>query len=197
MNAIALAEYWLGCGQAAASIAYIYLDEKIGGAYIDEGYIIQGSDFAFAEFGKLLVQGEEGPEPLETRLAFSKVLARFGVTLPEGSLDAESLRRRVREYFKARPELRAKIYDFASGVLRQVITSIVVILNPSVIILGGIADFDAAYFDRLTQESKALLPQLPHRTVRIVPAALRDKKEVLGAAAVAINNTRFKFIIQG
>lgn len=197
VNALALAEYWLGCGQAAASIAYIYLDEKIGGAYIDEGFIIQGSDFAFAEFGKLIVPGDKGPEPLETRLSFPNVLARFGLSLGAPERNGEKLRGRVAELFEKNPDVKAKVYDFLSAVLRQVISSIVVILNPSVIILGGLAEFDSVYIERLTRESKALLPELPHRTIRILPATLRDQREILGAAAVALNNTRFKFIIQG
>jgi len=40
-----------------------------------------------------------------------------------------------------------------------------------------------------------MLPALPNRTLRIISASLGQEKEALGAAAVALSNTRFKFII--
>jgi len=197
VNALALAESWLGCGQASDSLAYIYVDEKVGGAYIYKGSISHGADFAFAEFGKLIVSGERGAEQLEKRLAIPQLLNRFGA----GAERAERAAARPAEAFDRFLDLgeaaRERFYEFLIETLSQVITTIVAILDPHQIVLHCFSRDEAGFISRLTEATFKLLPRLPERTVRVVPATLLGQGEVIGAAAAAIGNTRFKFVVQG
>jgi predicted NBD/HSP70 family sugar kinase len=197
VNALALAELWLGCGQSASSIAYLYLDRKIGGAYVDEGFVIQGADYAFAELGKIIIAGDKGPEQLESRLAIPSLLERFGIAIEAERSGGMELRAELAHYLALNPELRAHLLEFLLDALGQAVSSIVAILNPGTIILGGFSYFDPPFIERLTARARSLLPRLPHRTISIVTACINGRDEILGAAAIAIVNTRFKFLIQG
>ena len=197
VNALALAEFWLGCGRESSSIAYLYLDKKIGGAFIDDGFIIQGADFAFAEFGKLIVSGDKGPVQLENTLSIPALLTRFGIAVDSKNKEESALKTQLADFFIRYPDRRNEVLAYLVESLSQAISIIVAILNPGTIILGGFAYFDRASIEILTEKSKNLLPKRPHRTISIVTASLHDRLEILGAAAVAIDNTRFKFIIKG
>ena len=191
VNALALAEYWLTHGQAVPSLAYLYVNKGVGGAYIDQGTISQGADFAFAEFGKLIISGDSGPARLEAYISLDALTRRFKPPLPQGGM------KEFNRYLSTHPEEAERIFSFLISSLSQVLTTIVAILNPHLCILGGGIDFQEEFISKLTERSRRLLPPLPVRTLRITSAKLKGNREVLGAVAVALSNTRFKFIVQG
>jgi len=191
VNALALAEYWLTYGQAVPSLAYLYVNKGVGGAYIDQGTISHGADFGFAEFGKLIISGDSGPARLEAYISLDALTRRFKPTLPQGGM------KEFNRYLSTHPEEAERIFSFLNSSLSQVLTTIVAILNPHLCILGGGIDFQEEFISKLTERSQRLLPPLPARTLRITSAKLKENREVLGAVAVALSNTRFKFIVQG
>lgn len=191
VNALALAEYWLTHGQAVPSLAYLYVNKGVGGAYIDHGVISQGADFAFAEFGKLIISGDSAPARLEAYISLDALIRRFKPPLSQVGM------KEFNRYLATHREEAERIYSFLISSLSQSLTTFVAILNPHLCILGGGIDFKDDFISKLTEHTRRLLPPLPLRTLRIESAKLKGKSEVLGAVAVALSNTRFKFIVQG
>lgn len=191
VNALALAEYWLFHGPSIPSLAYVYVNRGVGGAYIDHGEISQGADFAFAEFGKLIISGDAGPSRLELYISLDALIRRFKPPLRQIGI------REFNRYLRSHRKEAAEIFDFLSSCLSQMLTTIIAILNPHLCILGGGIEFQEDFISQLTDQTRRLLPPLPTRTLHVTSAKLRETQEVLGAVAVALSNTRFKFIIQG
>jgi predicted NBD/HSP70 family sugar kinase len=190
VNALALAEYWLYYNrQTISSIAYIYINKGVGGAYISSGAICQGADFAFAEFGKLIISGDQGPASLESYVSFDSLIKRFKIPLKQSRIKA------LNDYLSINKETAFQLYAFLISCLSQALTIIVAVLNPHIFLLGGGLEFPDNFFRDLIENTRVMLPALPNRTLRIISASLGQEKEALGAAAVALSNTRFKFII--
>ncbi len=193
-NALALGEDWIGHGKDFSNLAYLYLGDGVGGAFISRGALLQGADNAASEFGKMVVGDGQGPVQAERGLLrrFGELKARLGLV---NSTDSE-IRKAVAaatDDSSIAPELEETLH-----ILAQIVANIVAVLNPEVIILNSpFIPPNSALTRRLQAEAERLLPEQPRRTLRLLPASLDEETGVIGGAAIAMYRSAFQFIVTG
>ena len=81
--------------------------------------------------------------------------------------------------------------------MAQIVVNLVAVFNPEAVIVNCSYLPDPEEFLSLLMERiYKYLPSKPHRTINLLPSCLDDKTEVLGAAAAAISQSRFHFVLQ-
>lgn len=193
-NALALGEDWVGHGKDYSKLAYLYLGDGVGGAFISRGALLEGADNASSEFGKMVVDGGSGAVQAEHVLLrrFSELKTMLGLVDATDSEIREAIATAAGEP-RIAPVLKAMLH-----ILAQMVANIVAVLNPEVIILNGpFIPPDSILTERLRTEAERFLPEQPRRTLRLLPASLDEETGVIGGAAVAMYRSAFQFIVTG
>lgn len=193
-NALALGEDWVGRGRDFSNLAYLYLGEGLGGAFVSEGSILQGTDHAAAELGKLLVAGPA--KPVRAEDALLKLFAELSDAFDLEGRPEREIEETIAAAYRDRDPRLLHLERRITEVLAQVLADAVAILNPQVIIINSpYLKPEGFFFEKLAARVRTLLPQKPRRTVRLIAAALDRRTGVIGGAAVALLRSEFGFII--
>ncbi|MDQ7829329.1 MAG: ROK family protein [Armatimonadota bacterium] len=198
-NAAALGEAWVGAGRGVTDLVYITVSTGVGGGLILGGELYSGVSGTAGEVGHMTVALDGPPcfcgqpghlEGLASGRAIARAareaLARGEATslreLPPEELSA----RTVAEAARAGDPVARAIYERAGTALGAAVASLVNLLNPPLIILGGgvmqAGDLIMAPLWRAARERAFARPL---EAVRLVPAALGEEAGLVGAAAVA------------
>ncbi len=197
-NALALGEAWVGKGSSYSDVAYIFAGRGVGGAYIHNNEIFKGTDYAFAEFGKIIISSPDGPIRAEEALSFSRILSLYKKELDATTMTDEEITEMILEIIQQKNNKTKKIIERILDKLSQLIATIVAILNPEAIILNcPYVVSEKGMLDVLNRKVIEYLPMLPRRTVNIMLSSLGEKCEVIGGAAVALSKCNLKIIING
>ncbi len=135
-NALALGEAWVGKGSSYSDVAYIFAGRGVGGAYIHNNEIFKGTDYAFAEFGKIIISSPDGPIRAEEALNFSRIIYLYNAGLDVTTMTNEEITEIISEIVEQKNSKSQKIIGRILDKLSQLIATIVAILNPEVIILN-------------------------------------------------------------
>jgi glucokinase len=155
-NAAAYGEFWLGSGKTASSMVLLTLGTGVGGGIISEGQLINGVNSFGGEFGHMLIDPSPearlcawggGQGQFEAYASASAVANRTRQLLHEGA--ASSLCQIVGDVtpldvFHAaeqNDELALEIIDETARWLGIGITSIVHVLDPGMVVIGGAMTF--------------------------------------------------------
>lgn len=197
-NALALGEIWIGNGKNYPHLAFIYTEGGVGGACIYNGKIILGSNAAAGEFGKILITADNKSQRSECLLSLPSLLSRYS--------DAETRNMDYEEVVKTAIALirdgdlldsTLSMIDEVIDNMAQIVVNIVAVFNPEAIIVNcSYLPDPGAFLSLLRQRIYEYLPSKPHRTINLLRSCLDDKTEVLGAAAAAISQSRFHFVLQ-
>jgi glucokinase len=184
-HAALLGEIWQGAAKGARNAVLLTLGTGVGGAIVCDGRLLQGHIGRAGHLGHLTLDPSGAldivntPGSLEDAIGDHTVLARsegrFASTADlvaahgQGSHDA------------------ARIWHKSIQCLAAAMASIINLVDPEVIIVGGgIAQAGAALFDPLAAQLDRFEWRPHGHAVRIVPAALGELAGALGAARHAM-----------
>jgi glucokinase len=180
---MALAEYTLGAARGSRNAVCLTLGTGVGGGLILDGKLYRGSAYAAGEIGHMPLN-ERGPD-----------CNCGGVACLESYIGNRRLMRRVKTLFKKEVPLEEvsamayrgnkkaiALWDMAGLHLGVALVSVVNLLNPDCIVIGGgVANAGKILFDRVA-ETILLRAMLVHaRAVRVVKAQLGNDAGMIGA----------------
>lgn len=207
-KAAALAEVCLGVGMGERVVLYVALGQSIGGALVINGKVYHGAASMAGEIGHMLIIKEDGPkcscggfghlEALVSAQAIVRDILRLSVEAPE----TEAALRRVTgdraerisavQVFELAAEGDKMAQHIVSNVhtyLADALTNIVLLVNPSMIILGGSV---ARAGDLLLLPIQARIQQtcIPavSSSLQVVQDHLGSESNVLGAVTLALQD---------
>ncbi|TVP97902.1 MAG: ROK family protein [Planctomycetaceae bacterium] len=155
-NAAAFGEHWLGGGQAARSMVLLTLGTGVGGGILADGRLVHGTNSFGGEFGHLIVNPAAdarlcawggGRGQLEAYASAAAVTLRTRQRLQDGAVSA--LRRLTEtvtplDVYHAAQDgdgLALELIDEAADWLSIGVTTIVHVLDPGVVVIGGAMTF--------------------------------------------------------
>jgi predicted NBD/HSP70 family sugar kinase len=134
------AELWFGAGQGARNAAVVLVGSGVGASLISGGSIYRGATSSAGEWGHTTIVvggracrcGSRGC--LEAYVGAEAILERYGQPVPDG--DEESALAALTDAAGSSP-LAAAILDETAGYLGAGIASLINLLNPERVIIGG------------------------------------------------------------
>ncbi len=161
-NAAAYGEFWVGTGSAYRTLAMLTLGTGVGGGIIHEGRLINGVNSAGSECGHIIVDsspdarlcvwggGRGQLEAYSSASAVAKRAQELAMLRPVSRLAAQLssagtlTARNVYEAALAGDELALEIIDEAAFYLGIGVATIVTLIDPGLVVLGGAMNFGGA-----------------------------------------------------
>lgn len=184
-NLAAQGEYYCGAAQKQENFVFITIGEGVGAGIFLNGRIYRGSQWSAGEIGYLRVPSISREKPaIDASGRLEKVLGAAGIlkswrsaskgsrTLPQVNHAAEVLDLAAAGNAHAKQVLQQR-----AVILADVVLDMALILNPSVILLGG----EVGNHPRLLQEVTSLLEGSEMPVVRIKLGALGSSAVLWGA----------------
>lgn len=159
-NAAAFGEFWLGSGKPDRSMVLLTLGTGVGGGVIVDGELVNGVNSFGSECGHMIIDPSPnaqlcvwggGRGHLEAYASASGVVQRTLQRLGEGRSstlaghlgggDSELTAKKVYEAALKEDELALEMVDDTARWLGVGVTSIVHVLDPGSVVLGGAMDF--------------------------------------------------------
>lgn len=201
-NAAGLAEACFGAARGYASVFYVTLGTGVGSGIILDGKVYHGRNGAAAEGGHVTIDYRSGAEcncgsrgcieALSSGSAMARraqaLLHEYPDTMLAAPVDAESIGMAAAQG----DPLAIRILDESAIMLGAWLGSMISILDPGVIVIGGgVARIGEPLFSRLRKIAPTrTINQFAHE-VPIVPAGLGPHAGILGAAAATGVLSRF------
>jgi glucokinase len=198
-NAIALGEFWQGAGRGYKHICCLTLGTGTGGGVIIDGELLHGADGMAAELGHIAVQAEGAPcncgsrGCLETFASANGILRilSYELTLQSRSsltsIPRENITPEVVYAHARKGDAIARLVLERAGVgLGVGLASLVNMLNPEVIVIGGgvSAAWDILIPPAIEMMKRRAFRQMAAR-VKIVRAETADDAGIYGCAYLA------------
>lgn len=184
-NLAAQGEYYRGAAQGEKNFVFITIGEGVGAGIFVNGSIYRGSQWTAGEIGYLRVPNISREHPsIHNYGKLEKLLGAPGILK-----SWQANRRRSRTHPKV--SCAADVFDLAAAgnaeakrllkqratLLADIVLDLALILNPSVILLGG----EVGNHPRLLQEVEALLKGSEYGVVRVGLGALGHSAVLWGA----------------
>jgi len=201
---IAVGEALLGVGRGVRNLFYIHLSSGVGGGLVVDGQPYRGATTTAGEIGHTLVL-EGGPEcscgrpgHLEALVSAPALIARAR-ELSRGDPTLESRARgdpqglRFHHIVEAAREGHApsrQVLHDAAHYLALAVANLVNLLNPEMIVLGGVVARLAGedLLQPLREEVAAQVMEVPGQAARIVLGSLGETSVIVGAIALALKS---------
>jgi glucokinase len=197
-----LGEYWRGAGRGARHVIFLILGTGVGGGLILNGRIHRGRDNIAGAAGWMVVDPSVAETPmacslgcLESLASGPAIVAAAEQRLARG--EPSSLRGQpvtpaaVFAAAEAGDPLAKEVVRRAAQALGCAVASLVSVLNPDVVILGGGVGLAAPAFLEAARSAVARYAQpIGARSVRVVTAALGDDAILIGAARFVFDRLR-------
>jgi glucokinase len=194
-NAAAAGEMWLGAAKGYSTVICLTLGTGVGGGIILDGELWRGIDGTAAEIGHLVVEPEGvkcgcgGWGCLEVyssatgivRMA-RELIGKEDSSLRDKDLTAETIAREAAKGDKVSVE----VYRRAGCYLGIALVSLINLLNPEVIVIGGgvAAGWDL-FIHHIKEQVNSRAFAVPAKRAQIVPALCGDDAGLIGAAHIA------------
>jgi len=202
-NAAALGEHWFGAGQDDPNLIYMTVSTGIGGGILVDGHIFHGTNGNAAEFGHVVVEPEGplcacgGRGCLEAVASGTNIARRMREALlasqestvlqmAEGKVDQVTTEMIV-QAAREGDELASAIFGAAARQIGLGLVSIIHVLNPNLVIIGGGVSTAGELLLAPIREAfrrhgmRGLIDQ-----VRVVTAALGKDVGVISAGTLAL-----------
>jgi predicted NBD/HSP70 family sugar kinase len=194
VNLAALGEGRWGIARGVKNFVFLTVGSGIGAGIFINGHLYHGADWAAGEIGYLYVPGTEEsplailkPGPLEDMIG-AKAIERAWLNLSRQ--DGESFRRTsvadgggILDLAEKGDPVAGRILQQTARILADAVTNICVVLNPSLVVLGGRVGSRPALFkatSRIIEFNEFCRP-------RVVVSTLATEAVVLGAVQLALN----------
>lgn len=192
----AAGEHAFGAGVGTRHMVYLTISTGVGGGVIADGRVYRGAAGNGGELGHVTVDrhgrrcrgcGRLGC--LEAYVSGTSIAERAREALagaPPTSLTADCTAADVARAAADGDPLAAAVWAETTAALAVGLTSIVNLLEPELVVLGGgVSNAGERLIAPVRQAVAAAAMGPVARAVRIVPAALGDRAGVVGAAAIA------------
>jgi glucokinase len=207
VNVVALGEWRFGAGRGTRDSVYVTLGTGVGGSLVVNGGLVRGVSGSAGEIGHIVVDIDGpacacGSRGCLEALIGTKALLRNGraaIARRPSSLLARWVRREHRALTPALLSDAAKAGDAgarrtwqeAGRVLGVGLASVINVLNPERIVLGGgVANAWRWFAPSMRQAIRAHAFAVPARAARVVPAALGSNAGVVGGAVLVWDHMR-------
>lgn len=197
-NAAALGEQWRGAGRGVRSMILMTLGTGVGGGILLDGAIWRGADGMAGEVGHITLFPEGRPCGCGNRGCLEMYASARGVVQNyyegKGVRLAGSGELTAVMVFQAAREGNAAAIGAMQRMGRDLgigIASMVNIFNPEMIVIGGgVGEGWDLFIDATRREVSSRAFEAPARRVRIVRSSLGDDAGMVGAAAVALQQSK-------
>lgn len=180
-----LGEIWRGCARGVSNVAFIALGTGIGLGIFANGQLVRGQTGAAGEIG-FLPLGHD-PFTAEARIHGSLELEVGAVGIVRryqaaGGKDASDVRK-IFELFGQEDEIARRVIGDASRMIALAIGSVMVVLDPKLVVLGGSIGGRREILDLVRHNLEECAP----RRIEVKAGALENRAGVVGALAAALN----------
>ena len=198
-NAAAVGEAWLGAARGYRSVICITLGTGVGGGIILDGELWRGAEGSAGEIGHTTVEpfgglkckcGNTGCLEMFASATAIVRMAREGLPLyADSTLHAAKISaEKVFDAGRNGDELALKIFKQVGKYLGVGLASLINLLGPEMIVIGGGVVNGWDLFERDMRDEVAARAFLPlAERVRIAPAECGDNAGLLGAARLALD----------
>jgi glucokinase len=202
VNLAALGESWCGTAQGVKDFVFLSIGTGVGAGIFVNGYLYHGSEWTAGEIAYLYVPGtEEVPLALRRRGPLESVIGSKGIEQFWRSLAARNGRRAHRLHSQL---TAVEILDLAqqgveeaevvlnqtARILADAITNVCVILNSSLVVLGGRIGTHPALFEatrRIVERNEFSRP-------RLAVSSLGREAQLFGAIWLALSAADAKIL---
>ncbi len=194
-NCAAYAEFKRGAGQGFRNVVVVTLGTGVGGGLILNGELYRGSQYAAGEIGQMSIDydGVDGPYgnwgALERYIGNQQIteigVKRFleaGREVTAENCSPESLAQAA----YAGDEIAHQVWHVVAKYLGTALTSVVYLLNPDAIVIGGgVAHAGNVLFDPLKEHVRSMLSVEFFDALHIIHARFGNTAGIIGSAALA------------
>lgn len=200
-NLAALGEHWRGAGRGVDDMVYIKLEVGIGCGLVLHGELYRGQIGSAGEIGHLVID-EQGPVCkcgstgcLEAVAGAHAILSRAEASLQAGRASTLTAAWRnggltMRDMVAAArhgDSLSKEIFHQAGRHVGLAVASLVNVLNPALIIIGGsVSQVGDDLLEPISQTVRERALRAASRGVRVVPAQLGREATALGAVTLVL-----------
>ncbi|QAA34515.1 ROK family protein [Clostridium manihotivorum] len=201
-NAATIGEYLFGSGKGTKNMVYITVSTGIGAGAIIDGKIYRGATCNALEIGHTSIL-PDGPKCncgnygcLEVLASGTAIAREANKALQEGAESSLRNYEKVTSYevFKeaeAGDKLACEVVDNALKYLGVGVANAITAFDPEkVVIGGGVSMVGDVLFNKVRQVVKERCFKVLSDNCEVVPASLKTKAGIIGAAAVAIIESR-------
>jgi glucokinase len=198
-NAAALGEQWRGAAKDVASMIFLTLGTGVGGGIVYEGRIWEGAHGMAGEVGHMTLEPEGRKCGCGNRGCLEMYASSRGIVMsyidaapPGAALGAGSIT--SADIYRAAGEgepLAVKVMQEMGRYLGIGIASLINILNPQMVVIGGgVKDAWQLFIEATREEIRRRAFSYPAERTEIVPSVLGDDAGMVGAAALALQKHR-------
>lgn len=195
-NAMAYGEFRHGAAHGGRNVVCITLGTGVGGALILDGRLYRGAQLAAGEIGHMSIDlnGRSGPYGnnggLEEYVGNVQIAERAQERYREAGQNKtheECTPVNLATAAHGGDPIAAKLWDDLGIELGSALASVIWILNPDTIVIGGgVANAGALIFNPIRREIQNRTLALFHEKLRVVPAALGNDAGIIGNAILAL-----------
>lgn len=193
-NCMAYAEWSYGAAKGCRDAVCVTLGTGVGGGLILGGVLYRGSNFAAGEIGQMSIDLDGVPGPYGNNGALERYIGnrqivesaadlyrRRGATAPD-PLDPETLAAAA----SAGDPVAAEAWREVARRLGFCLMSVVYLLNPEIIVVGGgVSEAGDLLFEPLRETLRDTLTGECFEHLKIVPARFGNSAGILGSSALA------------
>lgn len=188
-NLIALAEATFGIGRDVQDLVYLHLSSGVGGGLVLDGRLYHGATTMAGELGHAPVgqidpvYPDGPPHTLEQHLSIVGLLRRAAELGLETNL--------LSDIFGDNP-IGRRVVDEAVDLLAVRLAQIVALLDPKMIILGGVVTRAGgdAFVEAIEARMRGYMASLVDRPVALVTSVLGFESVAIGGLALALESMR-------
>lgn len=140
VNASALAESWIGVAKDVQSLFYMSIGMGIGGSYIIDNKLHAGHSYSAGEIGYLPFDGQHLEDVGSMQALKLRVAARLSLSVEDISVPM------MIEKYNNGDAIVIEEMDYFIKIIGFALTSIVYMLNPELIVIGGDVKHHRAFF---------------------------------------------------
>jgi glucokinase len=195
-NAMAYGEFKHGAASGGRHVVCITLGTGVGGALVLDGHLYRGAQLGAGEIGHMSIDLNGRPGPYGNNGGLEEYVGN--VQIAERAVELYRAAGQVKTVAECAPAalaaaagagdtIAAGLWDTLGTELGAALASVVWILNPDTIVIGGgVANAGALLFDPIRREIRQRTLTIFHERLRVVPAALGNDAGIIGNAILAL-----------
>jgi predicted NBD/HSP70 family sugar kinase/biotin operon repressor len=192
VNLAALGEYWQGLAHGLSSFAFVAIGAGVGMGLVLGGELVRGAHGAAGEIGYLPISNDPFDERhrlhggLEDEIGAAGIVAAFAHLSGASGGPAPASAQEVFDLAGAGDDDAGRVVENVARRLGSAIASVVAVIDPELIVLGGGIGSNPALLDPV----RATVAELVSLPARIEASTLGEKAALHGAIAVALREAR-------